>query len=180
MKGTLARETKETKIMVSLSTSGSAICDISTGIKLLDEMLRNLAEAASFDLAVKAAGDLKTGDHHTTEDVGITLGSVLAKLANNGIGSTMVPSGECLAMAAIRLGEPGYKGDFKFRAQELDGMSLENIEHFLRALAYNGRFTLHIKAEGGDDRSKIEAISAAVGRALKSATDDGMTIGKKS
>ena len=173
MKGSLARETKETRIEVSLSTSGSSIRDVSTGIKLLDDMLRTFAEAANFDLSVKAAGDLETGDHHTTEDIGITMGSVLAKLANNGIGSAIVPKGECLVVAAIRLGEPGYKGDFKFKSLELDGMSLENIEHFLRAFAYNGRFTLHIKAEGEDDRSKIEAISAAVGRALKNAIEDG-------
>ena len=173
MKGSLVRETKETKIEVSLSTSSSSICDIGTGIKLLDEILRTFAEAANFDLTVKAAGDLKTGDHHTTEDIGITIGSVLAKLANNGIGSAIVPKGECQAVAAIRLGEPGYKGDFKFKAQELNGMSLENVSHFLRALAYNGRFTLHIQAEGEDDRSKIEAISVAVGRALKNAIEDG-------
>jgi len=179
MKGTLARETKETRIEVSLNRSGSSIFDIGTGIKLLDEMLRTFAEAANFDLTVKATGDLETGDHHTTEDVGITVGCVLAKLANSGIGSAAVPTGECLAMAAIRLGEPGYKGDFKFRAQELDGMSLENVCHFLRALAYNGRFTLHVKAEGEDDRSKIEAMSAAVGRALKNAIEDGIKIGKK-
>ena len=174
MKGSLKRETKETRIEVSLNTTGSAICDISTGIKLLDEMLHLFAEAANFDLAVNASGDLETGDHHTTEDVGITMGRVLAKLANTGIGSAVVPSGECLVVAAIRLGDPGYKGDFEFRAQELDGFSLENIEHFLRSLAYNGRFTLHIKAEGEDDRSKIEAISMAVGRAFKDALEDGI------
>ncbi|MFB3763801.1 MAG: imidazoleglycerol-phosphate dehydratase [Methanotrichaceae archaeon] len=179
MKGKLARETKETRVEVSLGIDGSVFSDISTGIKLLDEMLRTFAEAASFDLAVKAAGDLETGDHHTTEDVGITMGSVIAKLANSGIGSAMVPAGEAIAVAAIRLGDPGYKGDFKFRAQELDGMSLENIEHFLRALAYNGRFTLHIKAEGEDDRSKIEAISMAAGRALKNAMEDGVKASKK-
>ncbi len=172
MKGSLTRETKETRIEISLSTGGSATCEVSTGIKLLDEMLRTFAEAACFDLAVKALGDLETGDHHTTEDVGITLGCILAKLAKGGIGNAMVPSGECLATAAIRLGEPGYKGDFEFKAEELGGMSLENIDHFLRALAYNGRFTLHIKAEGGDDSSKSEAISAAMGRALKNAIED--------
>ncbi len=172
MKGSLKRETKETRIEATLNASGSATCDARTGIKLLDEMLRAFTEAASFDLEIKATGDLETGDHHTTEDVGITLGGVLAKLANNGIGSAMVPSGMCLAMAAIRLGEPGYKGDFKFSAQELGSMNLENVEHFLRSLAYNGRFTLHIRAEGEDDRSKIEAISAAVGRALKNAMED--------
>jgi len=140
--------------------------------------LRNFAEVSGIGLEVRAAGDLETGDHHTTEDVGITIGRVLAKLANNGIGSATVPKGECLAAAAIRLGEPGYKADFVFRDQEMDGMSLENVGHFLRALAYNGNFTLHIKAEGENDRSKIEAMSAAVGKALKNAMEDGAEIGK--
>ncbi len=179
MEGSLKRETKETCIEVSLRTGGDAICDIDTGIKLLDAMLRAFAEAARFDLAVKAAGDLMTGDHHTTEDVGITLGSVLSKLIGNGIGSAIVPRRECLAMAAIRLGEPGYKADFEFRAQEIDGMNLENIGHFLRALAYNGCFTLNIKAEGEDDRFKIEAMIAAVGRAIKNAMEDGTCLGEK-
>lgn len=179
MKGSLKRETKETCIEVSLGIGGGAICDINTGIELLDAMLHIFAEAAEFDLVVRAVGDLKTGDHHTTEDVGITIGHVLAKLTNSGIGSATVPKGECLAMAAVRLGEPGYKANFEFRAQEMDGISLENIGHFLRAMAYNGRFTLNIKAEGENDRFKIEAVSAALGKAIKNAIEDGTSIKKK-
>lgn len=179
MKGSLRRETKETCIEVSLGTGGGAICDINTGIDLLDAMLLAFAKAAGFDLIVRAAGDLLTGDHHTTEDVGITIGLVLSKLANNGIGSAIVPKGECLATAAVRLGEPGYKADFEFRSQEMDGMSLENIGHFLRATAYNGNFTLNIKAEGENDRFKIEAMSAALGKAMKNAMEDVAPIKKK-
>lgn len=179
MKSSLKRETKETRIDVSLSASGRAIFEVSTGIKLFDAMLRVFAEASGFDLVVRAEGDLETGDHHTIEDVGITIGHALSNLANSGIGSSTVPKGECLATAAIRLGEPGYKSNFEFRAQEMDGMSLENIGHFLRAVAYNGNFTLHIQAEGENDRSKIEAICAATGRALKNAMEDGTVIAKK-
>lgn len=178
MKGSLKRETKETCIEVSLGTEGGAVCDINTGIELLDAMLRAFMQEAEFDLVVRAAGDLETGDHHTTEDIGITIGQVLAKFADNGIGSAIVPKGECLAVAAVRLGEPGYRADFEFRAQEMDGMSLENFSHFLRAMAYNGRFTLNIKAEGENDRFKIEAMSAALGRAIKNAMEDG-TLKKK-
>lgn len=169
MRGSLKRETKETCVEVSLETEGSGICDIGTGIDILDEMLRTIAETSGFDLSVKAIGDLETGDHHTTEDVGITLGIVLGKLVKKGLGSAMVPSGECLALTAVRFGEPGYKGDFDFKAQETGGMMLENFGHFMRALAYNGRFTLHLKAEGEEDGRKIDAMAAALGLALKQA-----------
>jgi imidazoleglycerol-phosphate dehydratase len=166
MKGSSKRETKETLVDIVLETEGKGLCESDTGIKLLDWMLRMLAEASGFDIAVKARGDLETGDHHTTEDVGITLGMALSELTMNGMGSAIVPCGECLAMAAVRFGEPGYRGDFNFQAQEIGGMEMENFSHFMRALSYNGRFTLRINAEGDDDKRKIDAIMAALGHAL--------------
>ena len=84
----------------------------------------------------------------------------------------MVPSGQCVAIAAVRFGEPGYQGDFLLQSHTLGGMCLENFSHFLRALAYNGKFNLAIRAEGGDDRSRIEAMSTALGRAIKKAVRD--------
>jgi imidazoleglycerol-phosphate dehydratase len=75
-----------------------------------------------------------------------------------------------MAIAAVRFGEPGYRGEFDLQSGNLAGMSLENFGHFLRALAYNGGFTLVIRAEGGDDRGKIEAMSLALGRAIKKAS----------
>jgi imidazoleglycerol phosphate dehydratase HisB len=169
MRGSSKRETKETLVDIVLETEGRGLCEADTGIKLLDWMLRMLAESSGFDIAVKAQGDLETGDHHTTEDVGITLGIVLAELRMNGMGNAIVPCGECLAMAAVRFGEPGYKGDFDLQAQEIGDMEMENFSHFMRALSYNGRFTLCIKAEGDDDRRKIDAIMAALGCALRDA-----------
>ena len=119
------------------------------------------------NLTVNASGDLETGDHHTTEDTGIALGSTLSEVIKSGIGSSIVPSGQTLAMAAVRFGEPGYRGDFDFQGDVAGGMSLENFGHFLRALAYNGMFTLVIRADGGDDRSKIEAISTGSWKSSK-------------
>lgn len=174
MRSSFKRDTKETKISVTLETDGSGSSEIATGIELLDEILVVLAEASGFDLTVKAKGDLATGDHHTTEDVGIALGSVLCKLIQKGIGSFMVPSGECLAVAAIRFGEPGYFGDFEFQNQEMDGMALENFGHFARSVAYNGRFTLHLSAKGGNDHQKVDALTVALGRSLRRAADDGI------
>ena len=170
MRVSAKRETKETSVEVTMDIEGSGVRDIETGVELLDEMLSNFAAAGGFDLIVKARGDLETGDHHTTEDVGITLGEVLAKTAVKGMGSSIVPARVCLALVAVRFGEPGYRGEFDFRAEELGGMSLENFGHFLRAMAYNGRFTLYMKAEGSDDRHKIEAMMTALGRAMRRAS----------
>jgi len=169
MKASRKRETKETRIDVALDTNGANIIKVKTGIELLDEILKAFAKGSGFELTVNAIGDLETGDHHTTEDTGITLGSALSEVIKSGIGSSVVPSGQTLAMAAVRFGEPGYRGDFEFQGDVVGGMSLENFGHFLRALAYNGMFTLAIRADGGDDRSKIEAISTAVGRAVQKA-----------
>ena len=173
MSASRKRETKETSIEVFLKTDGDGIIQVDTGIELLDEVLSAIARGAKFDLTIKARGDLETGDHHTTEDTAITLGSALAQEIKSGIGSSMVPSGRSVATAAVRFGEPGYQGNFALQSQALGGMCLENSNHFLRALAYNGMFNLVISAEGGDDRSKIEAMSTALGRAIKRAARDG-------
>jgi len=172
MSASRKRKTKETSIEVFLDTEGSGAIQIDTGIQLMDEILSAIARGARFDLTVKARGDLETGDHHTTEDTAITLGSALAQEIKRGIGSSMVPSGLALATAAVRFGEPGYQGDFELQPHILAGMSLENFSHFLRALAYNGRFNLAISAKGGDDKSRIESMSTALGRAIKKAARD--------
>jgi imidazoleglycerol-phosphate dehydratase len=167
------RETKETSIEVLLKTDGSGIIKADTGIELLDEILRALARGGGFDLTVTARGDLQTGDHHTAEDTAITLGSTLAQEVKSGIGSSIVPSGQTVAMAAVRFGEPGYQGNFELSSGAMAGMNLEDLPHFLRSLAYSGRFNLAICAKGGGDRSKIEAMSMAMGRAIKRAARDG-------
>ncbi len=172
MKASWKRKTKETNIEVSLETEGAGDVEIETGVELLDVMLYAFAEGAEFDLAVKARGDLETGDHHTTEDTGIALGSSLGQIIKRGMGSAIVPSGDCLAMAAVRFGEPGYRQDFESQSNEEGGMSLQNFSHFLRTTAYSGKFTLHVRAEGGNDKNKIEALCTALGRAVKRAIRD--------
>jgi imidazoleglycerol-phosphate dehydratase len=172
MKSSWKRETKETSIEVSLETDGLGTIEVETGIELLDEMLSAFAAGGNFDLAVKARGDLETGDHHTTEDTGITLGSSLGQIIKSGMGSAVVPLEECLAMVAVRFGRAGYREDFEFWSREEGGMSLQNFGHFLRSMAYSGKFTLHARAEGGSDRSKVEALCTALGRAVKRAIRD--------
>jgi imidazoleglycerol phosphate dehydratase HisB len=175
MSASRKRETRETSIEVFLEIEGQGIVQVDTGIELLNEILSAIGRGGGFDLDVKARGDLETGDHHTVEDTAITLGSALSQDIKSGIGSSTVPSGRSLATAAVRLGEIGYQGDFQLQHQSLAGMSLENFSHFLRALAYNGGFNLAISAEGGDDRSMIDAISTALGRAIKRAARDDLS-----
>jgi imidazoleglycerol phosphate dehydratase HisB len=173
MHASFRRDTAETEIEVSLDLEGSGSSEVETGVTLLDEILKILAQSSGFDIEVRARGDLPTGDHHTVEDVAIALGSVLAKLVEVGTGSSFVPSGEALAFAAVRFGAPGYRDDVTFQGTYLEGVQLENLGHFMRTLAYNGRFTLHLGASGGDDWQKVEAISLSLGRALKRAVRDG-------
>jgi imidazoleglycerol-phosphate dehydratase len=173
MKVSFKRDTKETRIEVSLSSVGRGTATADTGIELLDEILCLLCSSSGFDLELKARGDLETGDHHTTEDIGIVLGSALAKLTKAGTGSSIVPSGSCLAVAAVAFGEPWFRGDFQFQGKELGGMALENFGHFMRTLAYNGNFTLHLSAQGGEDRRKVEAMAIALGGALRKSLLDG-------
>jgi len=173
MRASFRRDTAETEIEVSLDPEGSGSSDVQTGVPLLDEILKVLAQASGFDVEVRAKGDLQTGDHHTVEDVAIAFGQALAKLAVAGIGSSSVPSGEALAFAAVRFGATGYKEDLTFRAASLEGMQLENLGHFMRTLAYNGKFTLHLGASGGDDWQKVEALTLSLGRAMRRAIRDG-------
>ncbi|MDM7935244.1 MAG: imidazoleglycerol-phosphate dehydratase [Methanothrix sp.] len=176
MRASGRRETEETSIEIELETDGAGRAAVETGIQMLDEILLQFAAGGGFDLEVRARGDLETGDHHTTEDVAITLGGLLRQAIGGGTGSAIVPSGGCLATAAVRFGRPGYRGEFSFRGAVSGGMCLENFGHWLRSLAYSGGFTLHVRADGGDDRSKIEAMSFALGRALKVASKDPAAI----
>lgn len=173
MRASFRRDTAETEVEVFVDTEGSGSWEGETGVPLLDEVLHIIAQASGFDLEVRARGDLLTGDHHTVEDVAIALGQVLAKLVDAGIASSFVPSGEALAFAAVRFGEAGCRLDVEFLGDFLEGMELENLGHFMRTLAYNGRFTLHLRVSGGDDWQRVEALTLALGRALRWVVEDG-------
>jgi imidazoleglycerol phosphate dehydratase HisB len=174
MSASRKRETKETCIEAFLNIEGDGQIQVDTGIELLDEILFAMCLAGGFDLKLTATGDLETGDHHTTEDTAITFGSVLSQEIKSGMASSMVVSGNALATAAVRFGQQGYQGSFSFASRRLAGMDTENISHFLRALAYNGQFNLAISAQCGDDKSRIDAMCTALGRAIKKAARDDL------
>jgi imidazoleglycerol-phosphate dehydratase len=168
------RETGETDIHVSLVLDGTGAGVRDTGVGFLDHMLDLLARHGRFDLTVKASGDLQTGAHHTVEDVGICIGQALDQALGDrsGIaryGQATVPMDESRAACAIDI---SGRGLCAFEA-ELPPGAIGNFDHelteeFFRALATNGRLTLHLTVETGTNaHHEIEAAFKALARALR-------------
>ena len=173
---TLRRVTAETDISLTLALDGAGRGTIATGIGFLDHMLTALARHALFDLDVTAKGDLGVDFHHTTEDIGIVLGQALAQALGEkrGIGrfgSALVPMDEALVEAAVDLsGRPYLAWRVGFGRDKVGDMDTELFEEFFRALAFNGRFTLHLTARAGQNAHHVaEASFKAVARALRAA-----------
>ncbi len=175
--GHVHRETRESRVEISLNLDGSGRADISTGIGFLDHMLDSLARHSRFDLTVKAEGDLHVDQHHTAEDVGITLGQTLDQALGErrGIrrfGDAVVPLDEALTQVAIDLGgRPWASIDLPFRGTQIGGLSSEMIPHLLHSFAVEGRFALHVRLLAGEnDHHRAEATFKALARALDDAT----------
>ena len=173
----IRRQTRESRVEVTLNLDGSGRGDIATGIGFLDHMLDSLARHARFDLTVRAEGDLHVDQHHTAEDVGISLGQALDKALGErrGIrrfGDATVPLDEALASVAIDLGgRPWASIDLPFAGSTIGGLSTELIPHVLQAFATEGRFALHVRLLAGEnDHHRAEATFKALARALDDAT----------
>jgi imidazoleglycerol-phosphate dehydratase len=171
------RKTKETQIKLELLLDGSGNASVQTGVGFLDHMLDLLARHGRLDLSVEASGDLETGAHHTTEDVGIVLGEALdmALGDRSGIrryGDAEVPMDESLAQCAIDLsGRPFCVYEAKLPATSIAGFDTELAEEFFRAVANNARLTLHLRVlYGTNAHHMIEASFKAFARALNEAT----------
>jgi imidazoleglycerol-phosphate dehydratase len=172
---TKERSTKETQIRVRLDLDGGE-SSISTGVGFLDHMLELLARHGRLGLEVEASGDLETGAHHTTEDVGIVLGQALddALGDRSGIrryGSALVPMDESLAECAIDIsGRPYCAFDAVLPETSIAGFDTELTEEFFRAVANSAKLTLHIWVRSGSNaHHMIEACFKALARALREA-----------
>ncbi len=171
------RKTQETQIRLELDLDGGDAA-ISTGVGFLDHMLELLARHGRLGLRVEATGDLETGAHHTTEDVGIVLGQALdAALGDRaGIrryGSALVPMDESLGECAIDIsGRPYCAFDADLPATSIAGFDTELAEEFFRAVANSGKLTLHIWVRSGTNaHHMIEAAFKAFARALREAVE---------
>jgi imidazoleglycerol-phosphate dehydratase len=170
------RSTKETEIRLELELDGSGRAEISTGVGFFDHMLDLLARHARMDISVTAKGDLETGAHHTTEDVGIVLGQALDRALGDrrGItryGDAIVPMDEALGVCAIDVsGRPYCSFEADLPATSIAGFETELTEEFFRAVANNAKLTVHIRALAGTSaHHKIEACFKAFARALRQA-----------
>lgn len=171
------RKTQETEIRLELDLDGGE-AEISTGVGFLDHMLELLARHGRLGLRVQASGDLETGAHHTTEDVGIVLGQALDEaLADRaGIrryGSALVPMDESLGECAIDIsGRPYCDFDADLPATTIAGFDTELAEEFFRAVANSAKLTLHIWVRSGSNaHHMIEAAFKAFARALREAVE---------
>jgi imidazoleglycerol-phosphate dehydratase len=171
----IERNTKETQISLKLSLDGGD-ASISTGVGFLDHMLDLLARHGRLGLQLEAKGDLETGSHHTTEDVGIVLGQAIdqALADRSGIrryGSALVPMDEALAECAIDISGRPYT-DFSADLPDVTiaGFEAELTEEFFRAVATNAKLTLHLWVRSGSNaHHMIEAAFKAFARALREA-----------
>lgn len=173
----IIRHTKETNIELKLNIDGSRQIDIETKVPFLNHMLTLFAFHSGFDLFVKANGDIEIDDHHTVEDIGITLGKAFRDAIQDqkGIfryGMSYVPMDDALARVVLDVSNRSFLVyQANFTRETIGGLSLENVEEFFKSFVNEARINLHIEVlYGKNDHHKVEAMFKAFGRALKDAT----------
>ena len=175
-KATVTRDTLETQITVSVNLDGSGNTVFDTGIPFLEHMLDQIARHGMVDLDIKANGDLHIDDHHTVEDIGITLGQAVAKAVGDrkGIlryGHAYVPLDEALSRVVIDFsGRPGIIFHVPFTRSSVGGFDVDLFMEFFQGFVNHALVTLHVDNLRGDNsHHQIETVFKAFGRALRMA-----------
>lgn len=168
------RTTKETKISVELNLDGDGKAEISTGISFFDHMLEQIARHGEIDLHIETEGDLHIDEHHTIEDVAITLGEsfALALVDKHGMEryGFCLPMDDCLAQVAVDFGGRNWiVWEAEFKREMIGKMPTEMFFHFFKSFSDKANCNLNIKATGTNEHHKIEAIFKAFAKAIKMA-----------
>ncbi|XOZ33179.1 imidazoleglycerol-phosphate dehydratase HisB [Halomonadaceae bacterium KBTZ08] len=170
------RDTLETRISVNLNLDGTGQSDFDTGVPFLEHMMEQVARHGLVDLSVQASGDLEIDDHHTVEDIGITLGQALAQAVGDkkGIsryGHAYVPLDEALSRVVLDLsGRPGLTMKVPFTRSRVGNFDVDLFEEFFRGCVNHAMMTLHIdNLRGSNSHHQIETVFKAFGRALRMA-----------
>lgn len=187
-KVSMNRETKETKIDLTLNLDGSGAYSIDSGVGFFDHMMTHIAKHGFFDLDLKCLGDLQIDCHHTIEDIGIVFGKCIQEAIGNkeGIkryGSAIIPMDETLVLCALDLsGRPYLNFDVNLTVMRLGEMDVEMVEEFFRAVAVHAGMNLHIKLlDGKNNHHIVEGIFKAFANALDQATSiDERIVGTRS
>ena len=175
-KATVERNTLETQITVTVNLDGTGQTSFETGVPFLEHMLDQLARHGMVDLDVKAVGDLHIDDHHTVEDIGITLGQAFAQAVGDkkGIfryGHAYVPLDEALSRVVIDFsGRPGLEYHIPFTRAAVGGFDVDLFLEFFQGFVNHAQVTLHIDNLRGDNtHHQAETVFKAFGRALRMA-----------
>ena len=170
----VTRSTSETKISIELNLDGTGKSSLNTGLGFFDHMLEQIAKHGNMDLSVQVKGDLHIDEHHTIEDVAITLGETFLKALEDKKGieryGFLLPMDDCLAQVAIDFGgRPWLVWDAIFTREKIGEMPTEMFMHFFKSFSDHAKCNLNIKAEGENEHHKIEAIFKAFAKAIKMA-----------
>jgi imidazoleglycerol-phosphate dehydratase/histidinol-phosphatase len=168
------RKTSETDIAVEINVDGNGPSIISTGLGFFDHMLTQISKHGSMELSIEVKGDLEIDEHHTIEDVAITLGETFAQAlgAKKGIQryGFLLPMDDCLAQVAIDFGgRPWLVWDAEFTREMIGDVPTEMFMHFFKSFSDGAKCNLNIKAEGSNEHHKIESIFKSFAKAIKMA-----------
>jgi len=174
----IRRTTGETDVQVKLNLDGTGKCTAATGVPFLDHMLHQIASHGLIDLDVQATGDLEIDDHHTNEDVGITLGQALSQALGDrkGIvrfGNFLAPLDEALIQVALDFsGRPHLSYGLQIPTQRVGTYDTQLVREFFVAIVNHSQMTLHIRQiDGINSHHIIEATFKAFARSLRMAVE---------
>ncbi len=177
-RSTLTRTTAETDITVEINLDGTGTYDNETGVGFFDHMLDQLSRHSLIDIKVRAKGDLHIDDHHTVEDVGITLGQAMTQALGDkrGIrryGSCLLAMDDAQIRCALDLSaRPFLIWNVDFPTSSIGTFDTELVREFFQALSTHGGITLHVDALHGFNSHHIaEAAFKSVARALREAVE---------
>lgn len=175
---TVTRETLETQITVTVNLDGSGKSHFDIGVPFLEHMLDQVARHGLIDLDIQAQGDWQIDDHHTVEDIGITLGQAMAKAIGDkkGIrryGHAYVPLDEALSRVVVDFsGRPGLTHEVIYSRSQIGAFDVDLFDEFFHGLVNHASITLHIDNLRGKNAHHIaETVFKALGRALRMAVE---------
>lgn len=170
----IVRDTKETKITLELDLDSMGSGRISTGLPFFDHMLEQIPNHGGVALSIDAKGDLQVDEHHTIEDVGIVLGEAINAALGSKLGIArygfVLPMDDCDAAVLMDFGgRIDFRWNVEFNREKVGDVPTEMFSHFFQSVCAGAKCNLHIRAEGGNEHHKAEAIFKAFARALRMA-----------
>ena len=170
------RATAETDIEVTLDLDGDGESTVETGVGFFDHMLEAFAKHGLFDLTVRCDGDIDIDDHHTVEDVAITLGAAFEEALGDKRGivryaDRTVPLDEAIAEVVVDVsGRPRFYFEGAFSQPTVGAFTSDMARHFVESLTLNAGLTLHASIDGENAHHEVEALFKALARSLDDAT----------